>query len=78
MANHRQQRSASCLPRLTYRQAQIAYLVTRGLKNREIATLLAVSEEAVKGQVRSILNKTGSRSKLELAVLATKDTIIAA
>lgn len=78
MANHRQQRSASCLPRLTYRQSQIAYLVTRGLKNREIATLLAVSEETVKGQVRRILNKTGSRSKLELAVLATKDTIIAA
>ena len=56
--------------RLSEREHQIAYLVARGLKNRDIAVELTISENTVKRHMQSIFSKTGSRDRLELAVLA--------
>jgi DNA-binding NarL/FixJ family response regulator len=60
----------SSLERLSEREKQIAYMVARGLKNRDIAEQLSISENTVKRHLQSIFNKTGSRDRLELAVLA--------
>lgn len=56
--------------RLSERERQIAYLVARGLKNRDIARELNISENTVKRHLQSIFSKTGARDRLELAVLA--------
>ena len=61
---------AASLHRLSDREKQIAFLVARGLKNRDIAAQLTISENTVKRHLQSIFAKTGSRDRLELAVLA--------
>ncbi len=58
------------LSRLSERERQIAALVARGLKNRDIAAELKISENTVKRHLQSIFDKTGARDRLELAVLA--------
>jgi DNA-binding NarL/FixJ family response regulator len=55
--------------RLSGRERQISYLVARGMKNREIATDLKISENTVKRHLQSIFSKTGSRDRLDLALL---------
>lgn len=60
----------SSMMRLSERERQISYLVARGLKNRLIAEDLGISENTVKRHLQSIFSKTGSRDRLELAVMA--------
>jgi hypothetical protein len=48
----------------------VAALVGRGLNNSEIASLIFVSERTVSDLVRSILDKTGTSNRLELALYA--------
>jgi two-component system nitrate/nitrite response regulator NarL len=62
--------AASSVHRLSQRERQIAFLVARGLKNRDIAEQLSISENTVKRHMQSIFGKTGARDRLELAVLA--------
>ena len=57
------------LGRLSERERQISYLVERGMKNRDIAADLKISENTVKRHLQSIFLKTGSRDRLELAIL---------
>ena len=61
------------LIRLSERERQIAVLVARGLKNKDIATELTISENTVKRHLQSIFSKTGTRDRLELAVLAVTE-----
>ena len=61
------------LHRLSDRERQIAYSVARGMKNRDIATQLNISENTVKRHLQSIFGKTGARDRLELAVLALNE-----
>lgn len=61
------------LARLSEREKQIAYHVSRGLKNKDIAQALSISENTVKRHLQSIFSKTGSRDRLELAVLALSE-----
>jgi DNA-binding NarL/FixJ family response regulator len=61
------------LNRLSDRERQIAYAVARGMKNRDIAAQLTISENTVKRHLQSIFGKTGSRDRLELAVLALNE-----
>ena len=58
------------LVRLSDRERQISYMVARGMRNRDIANELAISENTVKRHLQSIFSKTGSRDRLELAVIA--------
>ncbi len=60
----------STMRRLSERERQIAALVARGLKNKDIAQELKISENTVKRHLQSIFNKTGARDRLELAVIA--------
>lgn len=65
---------ANSLARLSERERQIAYAVARGLKNRDIAEQLSISENTVKRHLQSIFDKTGARDRLELAVMAIGET----
>ena len=69
---------ANSLARLSERERQIAYAVARGLKNRDIAGQLSISENTVKRHLQSIFGKTGARDRLELAVLALNEVSKAA
>src|SRR5262249_24712241 len=61
--------SGDALARLSEREKQIAYHVARGMKNKDIGLALNISENTVKRHLQSIFTKTGSRDRLELAVL---------
>ena len=61
------------LARLSGRERQVAALVTRGMKNRDIARELKISENTVKRHLQSVFSKTGTHDRLELAVLAVAD-----
>ncbi|HEX7287194.1 MAG TPA: response regulator transcription factor [Candidatus Angelobacter sp.] len=69
---------ATSLARLSEREKQIAFHVARGLKNKDIGAALNISENTVKRHLQSIFTKTGSRDRLELAVLALNETSKAA
>jgi DNA-binding NarL/FixJ family response regulator len=69
---------ANSLARLSERERQIAYAVARGLKNRNIAEQLSISENTVKRHLQSIFGKTGARDRLELAVIALNEVSKAA
>ncbi len=61
------------LERLSERERQIAALVARGLKNKDIARELQISENTVKRHLQSIFSKTGTHDRLELAVIALSE-----
>ncbi len=69
MAGETTQQPAS-IQRLSERERQIASLVASGLRNRDIAEQLKISENTVKRHLQSIFDKTGARDRLELAVMA--------
>lgn len=70
--------TANTLSRLSERERQIAYYVARGMKNKDIGAALNISENTVKRHLQSIFTKTGSRDRLELAVLALSEVSRAA
>jgi two-component system, NarL family, nitrate/nitrite response regulator NarL len=57
---------------LTPREREILESITAGLSNREIAAALSLSEQTVKHHLSSIFDKTGTSSRLELALFAVK------
>jgi DNA-binding NarL/FixJ family response regulator len=54
--------------RLTAKEIQIATLVWAGLTNREIGRIVGTSEQVIKNHLRSIFDKLGVWSRLELAM----------
>lgn len=66
------------IARLSERERQIAQLVANGMRNRDIAEELHISENTVKRHLQSIFDKTGARDRLELAVMAIGETTKAA
>jgi two-component system nitrate/nitrite response regulator NarP len=61
---------ADPLARLAPRERQIAELVAEGLRNREIAERLAMSEGTVKVYLHGIYQKVGVENRTGLALLA--------
>ena len=57
---------------LTPREHEVMTLVTQGLSNREIATILRVTESTVKKYVYEVFNKTGASSRVELVLRALR------
>ena len=55
-------------PQLTSRERQIAALVERGLRNRDIAGMLGIQPGTVKIHVKHIFEKTGVRGRYGLAL----------
>ena len=72
------QKDQTAMRRLSEREKQIAALVSRGMKNKDIAAELKISENTVKRHLQSIFSKTGARDRLELAVLALTEVTRAA
>ena len=54
--------------RLTPKEIQVATRVWEGLTNREIGSLMSTSEQVIKNHLRSIFDKLGVWSRLELAM----------
>jgi DNA-binding NarL/FixJ family response regulator len=78
MSAETHQERATNLHRLSEREKQIAYLVARGMKNKDIALQLTISENTVKRHLQSIFSKTGAKDRLELAVIALTESSNAA
>jgi DNA-binding NarL/FixJ family response regulator len=57
-------------------EIRVLRLIAEGNANKEIATLLSLSEETVKGQVRNILSKLGAKDRTHAAMLGLKRGII--
>lgn len=54
-------------PNLTPREKQVTQLASQGLTNMQIAEKLCVSSDAIKQTLRRVFNKTGLKSRVELA-----------
>ena len=52
---------------LTGREEQVAQLIRRGARNREVAIALQISEHTVERHVSSILGRLGLRSRWQIA-----------
>ena len=61
---------------LTARELAIVTAVVAGLGNREIAAQLAVSEQTIKRHVTNVFDKTGTSSRLELALFAVRHGLL--
>jgi DNA-binding NarL/FixJ family response regulator len=53
---------------LTQKEVQVATLVWQGLTNREVGKIMGTSEQVIKNHLRSIFDKLGVWSRLELAM----------
>lgn len=60
------------MKQLTDRERQIVALLAEGSRNKDIARQFGTREQTVKNQLTRIFAKTGTRSRLELALQAMK------
>lgn len=57
---------------LTPRETEVAQMVGRGMNNREIASLLGVSERTVKANLTEVFAKLGLRDRVQLALYVNR------
>ena len=60
------------MPRLTPREQEIVALISRGMKNKQIADRLSITTGTVKVHLMHIFEKTGVKDRFELALVAHK------
>ena len=65
-------RDAPSIPKLTDKQRVILESVTRGLTNRDIATMLDISTDAVKQHLAAIFTKIGAANRSEAVSIALR------
>jgi len=70
--------AASALPTLTDRERDVLTQLGYGLSNAEIAERLTVSVTTVKTHIAAVMDKTGSRSRVHLALLAVRAGLVGA
>jgi DNA-binding NarL/FixJ family response regulator len=58
---------------LSRRQTQLVGLLVQGLKNKEIATALGISEGTVKAYLTTLYEKVGAKDRFELALFGLKN-----
>jgi DNA-binding NarL/FixJ family response regulator len=63
-------------PDLTKRELEVLQYIANGRSNKEIGTILYISEATVKGHVRSILTKLEAIGRAEAIAIATKRGLI--
>jgi LuxR family maltose regulon positive regulatory protein len=68
-------RKASKYGQLTPREREVAHLAAGGLTNRDIAFRLLISQETVKATMKSIFQKLGMRSRVQLQELKNSHKI---
>lgn len=61
---------------LTDREKQVVDLICKGMKNKEIAERLFISETTVRHHLTSVFNKLEITSRLELVVYAFKNNLV--
>jgi len=61
---------------LTRAEIDVLQLIAAGNANKQIADLLSVTEETVKGRVRNILSKLGANDRTHAAMIGLKRGII--
>jgi DNA-binding CsgD family transcriptional regulator len=66
-ASDRRARNRPTGSALTEREQQVAHLIRRGARNREVAVALQISEHTVERHVSSILGRLGLRSRWQIA-----------
>jgi DNA-binding NarL/FixJ family response regulator len=57
---------------LSKRQAELIALVAQGLRNKEIAGILGISEGTVKAYMTTLFDKVGARDRFELALFGLR------
>ena len=57
-------------------EVRVLGLIAEGNTNKEIAAVLSLTEDAVKGQVRNILSKLGANDRTQAVTIAVKRGII--
>ena len=57
---------------LSKKERDVAELICLGYANKDIATMLFISDHTVKDHAKSIYRKTNVHSRLELAALVSK------
>ena len=62
---------------MTERETDVLRLVTEGLRNKEIAARLGISENTVKFHLRNILEKLHAQSRAEVAARAVREGLVA-
>ena len=62
--------------RLTDRELEVLALVTQGLRNKEIAAELGISENTAKYHLRNILEKLHAQSRTEVAARAVREGLV--
>lgn len=62
--------------RLTDRELEVLKLVTAGLRNREIAVDLGISENTVKFHLKNIVEKLHAQNRAELAARAVREGLV--
>ena len=65
-------------PELTKRELEVLQYIANGRSNKEIGTILYISEATVKGHVRSILTKLEAIGRAEAIAIATRRGLIRA
>lgn len=63
-------------PELSEHELQVLQYIANGRSNREIGQLLYISEDTVKGHVRSILSKLDAMGRTEAVAIAAKRGLI--
>lgn len=61
------------LEQLTVRERDVLMLLAEGLTNREIGARLHLAEKTIKGYMSNVLQKLHVRSRVEAALVATRD-----
>jgi DNA-binding NarL/FixJ family response regulator len=62
--------------RLTDREVEVLRLVTTGLRNKEIAAKLGITENTAKFHLKNILEKLHAESRVELATRAVREGLV--
>ncbi len=66
----RKPKESDMIANLTNRERQVVTMIAEGMSNKMIGNKLNITESTVKVHVKHILNKTGLRSRVEVAVWA--------
>ena len=75
MADALQGAQPSSPPALTQREDQVLRGVFEGLKNKEIAAKIGVSEASVKATLKQLFLKTGARTRSQLILIALEGSL---